>query len=360
MDFAPTAASILPLIAALAVLFAVGPAAAQQPTSAQRDAIRASCRSDFMSNCSGVQPGGKEALDCLIQNTARLSPSCRTAVSAIAPQPAAPAAPAASAAPAATQSAAPKPAAAAAAAPAQESKVKAVQESCTLNDFMAHCSWIKPSSPEVVQCLKANAGELSPPCRAAVEGIPGGGAPAAEQAPPAAPAPPAKAAVEKTAPPVKRANMERPVAISPGPAASAQPTPAQQSAIRSACRSDFMSHCSGVQPGGAEALQCLKRNAAELSPNCRSAVAALGGGTPATASAAPGAAPAAPAVAPITLPPFMRPRKRFVIMAICDADAQRLCRGTSPLGGQLLNCLAANASALSPSCYEALARASRE
>ena len=37
--------------------------AAQQPTEAQRDAIRAACRSDFMADCSGVEPGGKEAFE---------------------------------------------------------------------------------------------------------------------------------------------------------------------------------------------------------------------------------------------------------------------------------------------------------
>ena len=40
--------------------------------------------------------------------------------------------------------------------------------------------------------------------------------------------------------------------------AGAQPTPAQQNAIRQNCRSDFMAHCSGVTPGGAEALACLQ------------------------------------------------------------------------------------------------------
>jgi hypothetical protein len=50
---------------------------AQQPTQAQRDAIRAACRADFMANCSGVQPGGKEAFECLLRNDAKLSPSCQ-------------------------------------------------------------------------------------------------------------------------------------------------------------------------------------------------------------------------------------------------------------------------------------------
>jgi hypothetical protein len=37
-------------------------ASAQQPTSEQISAIRASCRSDFMAQCTGVKPGTKDAL----------------------------------------------------------------------------------------------------------------------------------------------------------------------------------------------------------------------------------------------------------------------------------------------------------
>ena len=39
-----------------------------QVTSAQQSAIKASCRSDFMAKCSGVTPGGKDALACLQKN----------------------------------------------------------------------------------------------------------------------------------------------------------------------------------------------------------------------------------------------------------------------------------------------------
>ena len=53
------------------------------------------------------------------------------------------------------------------------------------------------------------------------------------------------------------------------------PTEAQKSAIRSNCRSDFMSKCSSVTPGGTEAFQCLKKNEASLSGGCRAAVAAI-------------------------------------------------------------------------------------
>src|SRR5215475_3705883 len=87
------------------------------------------------------------------------------------------------------------------------------------------------------------------------------------------------------------------------PALAQQPTQAQISAVRSNCRSDFMSNCSGVRPGGADALRCLKEHMAQLSPNCQAAVGALSPpAAPAAVPAAAPAAPAAPAAAPTAAP----------------------------------------------------------
>ena len=55
-------------------------------------------------------------------------------------------------------------------------------------------------------------------------------------------------------------------------AAAQQPTPEQAGAIRQACRGDYGAHCSGVPTGGAAALDCLKRQAAQLSAACRAAL----------------------------------------------------------------------------------------
>ncbi|MGA7957952.1 MAG: hypothetical protein WCA26_12950, partial [Xanthobacteraceae bacterium] len=91
MAFTATATKAIPAAAAVLLLL-IGPGArAQQPSQDQIAAIRASCRSDFMANCSGVTPGGKDALECLKRNLAKLSGSCKTAVSAITPAPAPPA-----------------------------------------------------------------------------------------------------------------------------------------------------------------------------------------------------------------------------------------------------------------------------
>lgn len=83
------------------------------------------------------------------------------------------------------------------------------------------------------------------------------------------------------------------------------PTDAQKSAIRSACRSDFMTHCSSVTPGGVEAYQCLKKNVSSLSSGCQSAVRAVEPAAAPTIEAAP-AAPkteAAPKVEPTPAAP---------------------------------------------------------
>ena len=65
------------------LLLSATTAQAQQPSQAQRDALRQSCRSDFIANCSGDTPGGKDALDCLKRNLTNLSSACQAAVSAL-------------------------------------------------------------------------------------------------------------------------------------------------------------------------------------------------------------------------------------------------------------------------------------
>jgi outer membrane biosynthesis protein TonB len=81
--------------------------------------------------------------------------------------------------------------------------------------------------------------------------------------------------------------------------AAAEPTPDQVAAIKSNCRSDFMSKCSGVPRGGAEAMQCLKKNMANVSAPCQQALKAVTAAAPAKApTAAPAAAKQESAPAP--------------------------------------------------------------
>jgi hypothetical protein len=119
-----------------------------------------------------------------------------------------------------------------------------------------------------------------------------------------------------------------------------------------------MSHCSGVQPGGAEALQCLQRNSAQLSAPCATAVSAVakGGAAAPAGAAATATAPAAPAAAPF-VPRRLRLIEELTILKSCGADQRTLCAGVAPGGGRVIGCLAQNASSLSPQCAGALAAA---
>jgi hypothetical protein len=117
-----------------------------------------------------------------------------------------------------------------------------------------------------------------------------------------------------------------------------------------------MSRCSGVPPGGADALRCLQRNSAQLSPNCQRALAALGGPAPA---AAPTVATAAPAAAP-TLASAPTAEQQNAIKFTCRRDFMTNCRNVTPGGPEALACLQRNAARLSPDCKTSLAAIAEE
>lgn len=345
-------------LAALLISIIAGPLAAQQPTNEQRDSIRSSCRSDFIAHCSGVQPGGKEALECLRRSDAKLTPACKSALRAVAPaRPVAPVAgqPADPNTPqAASEDPPSKPPRAAQAEP-KEDQINAIRQACTLNDFIAHCSWIQPSSPEILLCLQANAANLSQTCQAALRSLPPAAIPAAAGTQPAESEPITPAVPTKKPQTTTPTNVTSPSA--PAANEAFKPSTEQLSAVRAACRSDFMSRCQGIKPGGAKALQCLQRNTEQLSPECHDAVVAIAKGSPA---AEENDVPAsAPAVAPRGPMPMMRPREALVVLRICGEDERRLCGGIQPGGGRIIACLAENVSSLSPGCRAALTAARR-
>jgi len=224
----------------------------------------------------------------------------------------------------------------------------AIKSQCR-SDYIAHCSSVPPGGEASLQCLQKNMSSLSSSCQSAVRAVE---APAATK--------PADSAPAKSAAPAA-ATTAAPKAAAPK-AAAGQPTSAQVSAVRSACRSDYPKVCAGVPTGGAPALQCLEKNKAKLSAGCASTVAAAsGGGTAAPAAgAAPAAAGAAPAAAAaptvIVLRP-MRPREElFVLRSACGADVRSICGGVAPGGGRIVQCLATNAAQLSPACKDVLAQ----
>jgi hypothetical protein len=201
------------------------------------------------------------------------------------------------------------------------------------------------SGAGALQCLQRNVASLSPACRSAV----------AATMPQSAPPPAASAPARTAAPPPAAAAPSRAPAPPPAAAAPSQPTQAQQQAIRNNCRNDAQSRCPGMS--GGQALQCLQRNVASLSPGCRGAVAALSPGAPGT-TAAPAAPPAA-AAAPAAVPQDLPPRVMLAIGRACRGDQEAVCPAVPIGGGRIIQCLVQNEAALSPGCKQALAAARR-
>jgi hypothetical protein len=208
------------LVASCFIAATLAPTAAQQPTQAQRDAVRAACRSDFMANCAGVQPGGKEALECLVRNEPKLSSSCRSAVNAIAPPASGAAAPAPTAATPPKPSDASAPAQPAAAAPPAT------------------------KTPTAASSRKSTAGTRATTTPAAISAAADGSASAPGPAPGVAPLGPIRPMLPR------RALM-----------------------ILAQCRPEQQRLCAGVPPGGGKILSCLAANAQQLSPTCYAALA---------------------------------------------------------------------------------------
>ena len=148
-----------------------GAALAQQPTQAQINAIRQSCRADYQTYCASVPPGGAASLECLKQNSPSLSAACQRAVSAVggaalSTQGAAPTAPATAApATAAPATAAPARPVSPALTPRQE--LGLLRRACGA-DFRAYCPGVPPGGGRILSCLEANGPYLSRQCRSAL------------------------------------------------------------------------------------------------------------------------------------------------------------------------------------------------
>ena len=152
------------------------------------------------------------------------------------------------------------------------------------------------------------------------------------------------------------------------------PTEAQKSAIRSACRSDFIAHCSSVTPGGMEAYQCLQKNMSSLSSGCQTAVRAVEPAAapkteaapaktePAKTEAAPAAEPAAKPAAEAA-PKAAAPKKPgsaqvSAVKSACRSDYPKVCASVPPGGAPALECLEKNKAKVSAACAKAVSAAS--
>ena len=129
---------------------------AQQPTQAQTNAIRQSCRSDYQSYCSSVPTGGAASLQCLQSHLSQLSSPCQTAVSA-ASGGAATSPPAAIGQAAAPSSAPPPPM-------SSREKMAVMRRACGA-DFRAYCGGVRLGGGEGMRCLAQNESRLSPACQ---------------------------------------------------------------------------------------------------------------------------------------------------------------------------------------------------
>ncbi len=232
------------LSASCAVVFFAGIASAQAPTEEQRDAIRAECRSDFIAKCSGVTPGGIEALTCLQQHSATLSAGCRKAVSAVNVKPKSTSAEPTPTAPANTAVTAPAPATGTPAAQPMQAQRNAVKSACQ-RDFMAQCSGVTPGGAAALSCLQQHNAALSTPCQQAVAALGGSSAPTTGDA-----------AATGAITPAPRAMMP---AFSP---------PEEVMILRETCGADFQALCRMVPLGGGRGIACLRDNLQRVSPAC--------------------------------------------------------------------------------------------
>lgn len=140
-------------------------------------------------------------------------------------------------------------------------------------------------------------------------------------------------------------------------ASAQQPTQQQAAAIRSACRSDYTSHCSNVPTGGMAALQCLRDHVSELSPSCQTAVNATTPRAPSASGTAP-AQPKQPAQPSSASVPRMTPvQEAALLRRSCSEDFRSYCQGTQLGEGRAVRCLVQNESRLSPACKQGLAAA---
>jgi hypothetical protein len=166
-----------------AVMMTAASASAQIPTSAQRQALRANCVSDYRANCATVPTGGMAALVCLEEHVDKLSTACKSAVLAAEGHPAAAAAtPAPAPSPSASSQSKPSQPAtsspsttAAQAAPAAPvraplpffQEIRIAARACA-RDFRLLCPGVPMGHGNIIFCLRVHANRLDTACRNAL------------------------------------------------------------------------------------------------------------------------------------------------------------------------------------------------
>jgi Cysteine rich repeat len=263
----------------LAATFAFASQAfAQGPSEAQREAVKANCRSDYIAHCSSIPPGGEASLECLQKNMSSLSAACASAVRAVdtaieqksqkaeepkaepksepkaetkaEPKEAAPAAKE-------TKPAATEPKSAGAAKKPSQAQISAIKSNCRA-DYPKVCASVPPGGEAALECLEKNKAKVSAACARAVAAVGGGAAPAGGGAPAASGGAPAGGA------PAAGSAPAAPTVIALRPMRPREVL----FVLRSACGADVRTLCAGVPPGGGRIVECLASQAPALSPAC--------------------------------------------------------------------------------------------
>jgi hypothetical protein len=281
------------ILALALVMLGAADWASAQPTDAQLAAIKANCRSDFMSNCWGVPRGGAEAFQCLKDHLASLSAPCQQAVKAVIAT-ATPPAGSGTAATAAKPSTETKPAAAAAATSPSpvgtENAAKAASASAASSASVAPTQSgtanMATSAGQGAASSNAKAAQGSSTAAATSQGNVAKKKPSAASSQAAAQTSGAAVAGSTGAAAAgkseaKQAATQATAPVAPADTSAAMPTlgfipPRKKFMLARFCRDDFNAHCPGVDLGGGRAIQCLEDNIASLAPQCRDALVKLG------------------------------------------------------------------------------------
>jgi len=106
--------------------------------------------------------------------------------------------------------------------------------------------------------------------------------------------------------------------------------------LASQCAKDIQKHCNTVNLGGGRMLQCLDRNTAGVSAQCKAARTEV----------------------TVLLTTRSEARKRIPV--VCDLDVRRLCAGVQPGDGNLMECFYKTKANISPQCRQAVSEAGYE
>ena len=127
-------------------------------------------------------------------------------------------------------------------------------------DVARLCYGVPRGGGRIVECLMAHRGALSPPCRAELAGLRGGGGMAAMPPPGYAPPPPGYA-------PPPPGYAPPPSGMAPPPTGMGPPPANNRAAFQASCGPDARLFCTGIPRQ--DVAKCLASHRVEVSPICK-------------------------------------------------------------------------------------------